>query len=88
MHEIKTRKIEIDEHNGAGIHVRETTHLVDDDTGEIVHDSVKHHRFVIECDDDVKAAEEGLTEIANLAWTPELRQKAKDRKAKEKGDKV
>lgn len=86
MIEKKTRKLEIDEHNGCHIHVRETTHLVDENTGEIIHDSVSHHRFVIDCDDDDHAADEGLTEIANIVWTKEARKHAKLKKKETQND--
>lgn len=72
-----TRRIEVDELNGSHIHIRDTTHIVDDSTGEIVHRNVTHHRKVIDCGDDAAAAREGLTDFANTVWTSAVRQKAK-----------
>lgn len=78
-----TRKIEIDENNGSHIHIRKTTHIIDDVTGE--HKGSTHHRLVVECDNDVHAAKEDVTDIANLVWTPESRDKAKKNKNNKKG---
>ena len=68
-----TRRIEIDEHNGSHIHVRDSTHIVDDQTGEIVHDTIANHRFVITVNDDVTAATENLTPLADIFWTDDVR---------------
>jgi len=68
-----TRKIEIDENDGCHIHIRETTHLVDDVSGDVVHKAVSNHRKVIVPDDDLSAKKEGLTDIANIVWTEEIR---------------
>ena len=68
-----TRRIEIDEHNGSHIHVRDSTHIVDDQTGEIVHDTISNHRFVIRVNDDDLAAAENVTELAAIFWNDEVR---------------
>ena len=68
-----TRRVEIDEHNGNHIHVRDSTHLVDDQTGEIVHDTVSSHRFVIMVNNDALAASENLIPLADIFWTDEVR---------------
>jgi len=73
--EKNTRRIEIDEHQGCHIQIRDDTHIEDSDTGEILHDTIKSHRFVILVNDDVLAEKEGLTVIADHFWTPEVREK-------------
>jgi hypothetical protein len=77
--ERKTRKIEVCEAHGCDIHVRETTHIVDDETGEVVHPNISHHRYVIPVNGDIEAAAQGLQSIADFAWTPNLRAAAQAR---------
>lgn len=83
MAEKITRKIEMDEEKNFDIHIRETTHIVDDQTGEIIYRAVKHHRKVIECGDDAGAAAEGVDNLSSQFWTAEIRAKKEAKKNKE-----
>jgi hypothetical protein len=77
--EKKTRRIEIDEMSGSHIQICDTTHLVDDDTGEVVHENVKNHRCFIVVGDDDGAKAANVEAYAKIAWTKEVRDAQKER---------
>jgi len=63
-----TRKIEMDEAENWHIHIRDTTHLVDEDSGEVAHRAVTHKRKVVLAGDLDGAKKEDVLALAEKFW--------------------
>ncbi len=75
LKEKMTRKFEIDECN-CHIHVRETTTIIETDTGEI-RGAPAHHRFVIIVGEFEKVKALGIEKLAEHFWSETVLQEAR-----------